>query len=290
MDSRAAAFVHYYAREGYIQHVQSVCNELINHGSSPVLQFWRAYGLLAAGATTEVGSRQQLMRAVDRWDWSCCRVMKPGKHSLFTLMQAIRELYAVQQHPDVGLAATAALLTAHQAAKVVDNAAVMQLSAYLEVRGAHGIAYIQQHTASVPGAPPHADTQRHTPAQALDSLSATQVEEGSASGAAALHLAAYLFYSHSFERARSLLERQTGPHAAADPAEALRAQALLGFVLLEQQAQEEAELQDSSELHQALQLFDAVLQQDPQDLEVTSTAAARTWQHTPAPGCLCLSV
>jgi tetratricopeptide repeat protein 21B len=57
MDSRAAAFVHYYAREGYLQHVQSVCNELIKHGSSPVLQFWRGYGLLAAGATTEVGSQ-----------------------------------------------------------------------------------------------------------------------------------------------------------------------------------------------------------------------------------------
>lgn len=47
--------MHYYAREGYPQHVQSVCNELIKHGSSPVLQFWRAYGLLASGpATAEV--------------------------------------------------------------------------------------------------------------------------------------------------------------------------------------------------------------------------------------------
>jgi tetratricopeptide repeat protein 21B len=56
MDSRVAAFVHYYAREGYFQHVQSVCNELIKHGTSnnPVLQFWRAYGLLASGATAEV--------------------------------------------------------------------------------------------------------------------------------------------------------------------------------------------------------------------------------------------
>jgi hypothetical protein len=48
-------------------------------------------------------------------------------------MQAIRELHAVQQSADVGLAATAALLTAHQAAKIVDDATVMQLSAYLEV-------------------------------------------------------------------------------------------------------------------------------------------------------------
>jgi hypothetical protein len=49
--------------------------------------------------------------------------------------QALRELYSIQQRADVGLAATAALLTAHQAAKVVDDNAVLQLSAYLEVRG-----------------------------------------------------------------------------------------------------------------------------------------------------------
>lgn len=54
MDSRAAAFVHYYAREGYVQHVQAVCNELIKHGSTPVLLLWRAFGLLAGGATAEV--------------------------------------------------------------------------------------------------------------------------------------------------------------------------------------------------------------------------------------------
>lgn len=108
---------------------------------------------------------------------------------------------------------------------------------------------------------------------AYASLLCTQVEEGTASGAAALHLAAYLFYSHSFERARSLLEKQLGPNTAADPEEVLRVQALLGFVLLEQQAQEEPELQDSSELHHALQLFDSILSQDPQDLEVTALAS-----------------
>lgn len=71
MDSRAAAFVHYYAREGYLQHVQSVCNELIKHSSSssPVLQFWRGYGLLAAGATTEVGWSQDGLRAVEGPSW-----------------------------------------------------------------------------------------------------------------------------------------------------------------------------------------------------------------------------
>lgn len=50
------------------------------------------------------------------------------------MLQAIRELHAVHQSADVGLAATAALLTAHQAAKIVDDATVLQLSAYLEVR------------------------------------------------------------------------------------------------------------------------------------------------------------
>lgn len=94
-----------------------------------------------------------------------------------------------------------------------------------------------------------------------------QVEEGTAREAAALHLAAYLFYSHSFERARSLLERQTDcPQSR--PQVLHRARALLGFVLLEQQAQEETELQDASELRTALQLFDDILQHDPSDLEV----------------------
>jgi hypothetical protein len=50
------------------------------------------------------------------------------------LLQALRELYAVQSHPDVELASTAALLTAHQAAKVVDRDAVAKLSMPLEVR------------------------------------------------------------------------------------------------------------------------------------------------------------
>jgi hypothetical protein len=50
------------------------------------------------------------------------------------LLQAMRELYAVQSHPDVELAATAALLTAHQAAKIVDHDAVAKLSMQLEVR------------------------------------------------------------------------------------------------------------------------------------------------------------
>ena len=70
MDARAAAFVHYYAREGYLQHVQSVCNELIKHASTPVVQFWRAYGLLASGATAEVSSLVQMVLFKLNWSQS----------------------------------------------------------------------------------------------------------------------------------------------------------------------------------------------------------------------------
>lgn len=109
-----------------------------------------------------------------------------------------------------------------------------------------------------------------------------QVEEGTATGAAAYHLAAYLFYSHSFEHARSLLEKETDS-SHAEGTDVLRAKVLLGFVLLEQQAQEEPELQDSSEIQRALQLFDEVLQQDPQDLEVR----AACWITVKACACIC---
>lgn len=57
--------------------------------------------------------------------------MTPGPSFV---LQATRELYSIQHHSDIGLAATAALLTAHQSAQVVDQQAVVQLSAYLEVR------------------------------------------------------------------------------------------------------------------------------------------------------------
>uniref|UniRef100_A0A383W643 Uncharacterized protein n=1 Tax=Tetradesmus obliquus TaxID=3088 RepID=A0A383W643_TETOB len=137
----------------------------------------------------------------------------------------MRELYAVQSHQDVELAATAALLTAHQAAKVVDHDAVAKLSMQLEAA------------------------------------------EGSVSGQPGLLLAAYLFYTHSFERACSILERCLQPGQRNDSSVSARLQTLLGFVLLEQHAHEVAELQDARELQMALQLFDGVLQQDHGDLE-----------------------
>lgn len=92
------------------------------------------------------------------------------------------------------------------------------------------------------------------------------MEERTASGPAALHLAAYLFYTHNFERSRAILERQAAEHSQQKSGP--RVQTLLGFVLLEQQAQEVPELQDPQEVQQALHLFNTVLLQDPNDLEV----------------------
>lgn len=57
MEARVTAFINYYAREGQVHHVQSVCNEILKRGPNPVLLFWRAYGLLAEGASAEVGHR-----------------------------------------------------------------------------------------------------------------------------------------------------------------------------------------------------------------------------------------
>jgi hypothetical protein len=95
-----------------------------------------------------------------------------------------------------------------------------------------------------------------------------QAAEGSVTGQAGLQLAAYLFYTHSFERARSILERCLQPGQRNDSSTSARLQTLLGLVLLEQHAQEVAELRDARELQMALQLFDGVLQQDHSDLEV----------------------
>lgn len=103
---------------------------------------------------------------------------------------------------------------------------------------------------------------------ALYCATAVQSAEDTASGQAALHLAAYLFYTHSFERARTILERNLRSDFGHGSSTTARLQTLLGFVLLEQQAQEVAELQDARELQQALKLFDTVLQQDHSDLEV----------------------
>lgn len=55
MDAHVAALLHYYAREGLAHHVQAVCDEELRAGAgpNPVLQLWRAYGLLDANQSTE---------------------------------------------------------------------------------------------------------------------------------------------------------------------------------------------------------------------------------------------
>lgn len=55
MADRVLALVHYYAREGYFRHVQTVCNEVLKkRAGDPVLTFWKAYGCLQEGSTAEV--------------------------------------------------------------------------------------------------------------------------------------------------------------------------------------------------------------------------------------------
>lgn len=99
-----------------------------------------------------------------------------------------------------------------------------------------------------------------------------QVEECNAADAAAFNLAAFLFYTHSFERARAILERQLQPGWQQTQqyieTSSIRIRTLLGFVLLQQQAQEVVQLQDLQELQLAHQLFEGVLLQDAGDLEV----------------------
>lgn len=48
-------------------------------------------------------------------------------------VQALRELQALHDNPEVELAATAAMLVTHESAKVMDHDAIMNLSAKLEV-------------------------------------------------------------------------------------------------------------------------------------------------------------
>ncbi|GFH32677.1 intraflagellar transport protein 139, partial [Haematococcus lacustris] len=67
--------------------------------NDPLLAFWRAYGMLMEGSTAE----------------------------------ALRELATVSQVESLELAAAAAMVQAHESAKVVDQDAVMELSTKLEV-------------------------------------------------------------------------------------------------------------------------------------------------------------
>ncbi|KAF8072682.1 TTC21B [Scenedesmus sp. PABB004] len=199
MEPRLAACVGAYARAGQHHRVAAACGAALARGGGAPAQLWRAVGLLGGGAMPE----------------------------------AMRELYAVQSHPEVGLAATAALLAVHGAARSVDRCAVATLSAALEAG------------------------------------------ERGAAGPAALHLGAFLLFSHAFERARRVLERALQrPEAAPDRAAAARCATLLGHVLLEAHGHEAAELRDAGDVARALQLFDGVLRDDPDDLEALLGKAA----------------
>jgi len=133
MDSRVASFLHYYAREGWVHHLQTVCNEVLKQGSSPTLQLWRAYALLASGATAEVRTNKVVQLCTAHFGRLSAAQLLTSAFCPLCRMQSMRELYALQQLPDVGLAATAALLAAHQSAKSVDHDAVIKLSSHLEV-------------------------------------------------------------------------------------------------------------------------------------------------------------
>ncbi|KAL6760145.1 intraflagellar transport protein [Haematococcus lacustris] len=99
-DRAVLARIHYYAREGYAKHLQTICSEALRkRANDPLLAFWRAYGMLMEGSTAE----------------------------------ALRELATVSQVESLELAAAAAMVQAHESAKVVDQDAVMELSTKLEV-------------------------------------------------------------------------------------------------------------------------------------------------------------
>ncbi|GIL85609.1 hypothetical protein Vretimale_13293 [Volvox reticuliferus] len=100
MADRVLALVHYYAREGYFRHVQTVCSEVLKkRPGDPVLTFWRAYGLLMEGNTAD----------------------------------AMRDLGSIAGNLDLDLAVCAAQLVGHEAAKVPDHDAIIDLQARLEV-------------------------------------------------------------------------------------------------------------------------------------------------------------
>jgi hypothetical protein len=100
-------------------------------------------------------------------------------------------------------------------------------------------------------------------------------------GEAALQLAALLSHTHSFERARGILERclldSQLQQTQAAPGPLLRQRALLGWVVLGQQLAEAVADRDSAEVAAAGGMFEAVLAGDPGDLEVCACSDACAW-------------
>lgn len=97
-DTVTLAYINYYCREKYYRHLQNACLEsLKKYGNDPVLIFWKAFGVLMEDRPSE----------------------------------AIRELEAIKDKPDVLLCSTMALINAHKKAKLVDREAVQELETKL---------------------------------------------------------------------------------------------------------------------------------------------------------------
>lgn len=55
MSDKVLALVYYHARAGYPRQLQSVCNEVLRkRPHDALLIFWKAYGVIMEGNTTEV--------------------------------------------------------------------------------------------------------------------------------------------------------------------------------------------------------------------------------------------
>eukprot|EP00955_Chlamydomonas_euryale_P111553 366074-Chlamydomonas_euryale.AAC.4 len=69
---------------------------------------------------------------------SSTRTPSPRRCGTSHGVQAMRDLKAVAQVPDVELAASAAMITCHEAAKVQDTEAIMELQDKIDVSGHYG--------------------------------------------------------------------------------------------------------------------------------------------------------
>ncbi len=68
-----------------------------------------------------------------------CVPQQPTCTACAVAPQALRELQVVAHVPDLELAAAAAMVTAHESAKVVDQEAILELNSKLEVRPVWGV-------------------------------------------------------------------------------------------------------------------------------------------------------
>lgn len=192
--------------------------------------------------------------------------------------------------PDLELAATAAMLQAHESAKVVDQDAVAELQTKLEVGFAAWGPCVcvttsiptdfDTHCRRLRKPEPtmqllcilHLTTGAGWPQPLLCAAISTQQAPPSVQQAQCfVRMSARLTHAppgcsltKSKERARGLVERVLRMQPDYGPA-----QVLLGWIILGQQADEEyGALVDDSELEEAAASFEAALSSDPNDLEV----------------------